>query len=580
MPRENLPTHSSRAPSDEDLHTESREGSRLTRRWVLGGLAAGAVSALAGGTLALHRAADKRTREAEEFAQRLAKGEDLEGLSWQAFVDAVYREGERWWHNAVQQAQGAQGRWKNSLSRADVERLLKEGFSVMVRVEGNMGDIVERGVEEGGEVVAQTTGYNVLELKTFGPAEINARTALQLAREHPNLTRLLEERGVYERGTLAFLQQNGARADEGEIARRLRLFDVGSVVWGAVHFTCLASLYSRNREGVAQLYNARSLFLSWAAYSGTPTTPAVSALQNLLNEFEGLLGIRRQSLVVDGSWGPQTSKALEELITHLEKGAMKEETSERAEDNPRAREAREVLHKSAIPLLRSLCECKDILEGRGRHNPARLVRLARQVLEVQHQSSLLREALWKGLWETEKKGTTEKARVAANLIVLRYSTLMESYERLQDIIEDSQDVRELLESSLNPAQRASFAPLAQDKRDKARNTIRDWFVGYLKGSDQDGWRRLLENASHFEEKMVAHIGGRAAYWQAVWQAWWLVLKERVPLRWQSDGLFPGAIPTLRQGGLSVVDVSIPYRLALAWNLRESGDAIGIRDDDN
>ncbi|GIW68416.1 MAG: hypothetical protein KatS3mg099_364 [Candidatus Parcubacteria bacterium] len=579
MSHENSPRPSSNAPSDESPNPKSRNGG-LTRRQVLGGLTAGMASAVAGGKLALHEVADKRTREAEEFAQRLAKGENLEGLSWGEIVEAVYGAVKAWWDNAVQRAGGVGGHWKEPLSREDVERLLKEGFSVMVRVEGKMGDVVERGGEEIGETIAETTSANVLGLKTFGPAELNARVALTLALEHTNLTRLLEEKGVYQQGTMEFLQQKGTQADAGEIARRLRLFDVGSVVWGAVYFTRLASLYSRNREGVAQLNNARSFSLAWAAYSGSPATPAVSALQNLLNELEGLLGVRQQFFVVDGGWGPQTGKALEDLITHLEKVRKGEEAPDGAEDNPRAQEAREMLRKSAIPLLRSLRECKDILEGRGRHNPARLVRLARQALEVQHQSSLVREALWKALWETEEKNTIEKTRVAAHLIVQRYSTLMESYERLQKLIDEPQKVRELLESSPNSTQREALAPLAQDKRNKARNTIRDWFMAYLKGSDQEGWRRLLENPHHFEEKMVEHIGGSAAYWQAVWHAWWLVLKERVPLRWQSDGLFPGAIPTLRQGGLSVVDVSIPYRLALAWDLRESRHAIGIGDDDN
>ncbi len=545
--------HAPSASSQQTGGSSSGKGNPVNRRSFLRLAATGAalVGAAAGG---LRLAAEQKAREAASVAATIENGGALErGLRMERVKELLARAVAEYLQHIPLAERGREAQWRTPPAREDLDRILAH-FATIVRVEGSFADWLERGGEMMAEAVVRATGSNPAGIRTFGPAEVSAHTALLLARRFPWMVETLVAEGIFPQEAQALLHERNPAPEQ--IAHTLRLFDaVGAVVWGGLIFTLLAVVYGRAPTGAYQLHNARAFSLAWSAYSARPTTPAVAALQNVLNEVGWLLGVTKgQVLEVDGAWGPQTQAHLATL-----RAALREITSREREAMPR--KLQEVIQRGTPPLEAAFDRIEAALSD-PRWGEGAPLEAARASWEVQHQAAAIQRALWQWVVEERSRGGARLASLAPFLtpiVLQRYSTMMESYEALR--------------RTIDAMKRALGDPRAQ----RAHKEVVVRFRNYLL-SDSDShltqWRYLLESQPHFTDWMTVRCGGVPGLWSDVWNAWWDRLVQRVPERWGSDGRWLGTVPTFRRGGLLAIDRNIPARLALAWELAGSPYAIG------
>lgn len=570
-------------PEPDRAHRKEGEGKgpSFTRRQFLKRLGASAVVAGAAGAGIVQRAAEQKEEEARRTALSLEEGkiEGKEGhLSREQLIDIISQALGEYLEKLPLAHIGNEARWRTPPTKEDVERIV-DRFATIVRVEGAFGDVVERGVEKIAEEVVEYTGVNPLGITTFGPAEIHPHTALRLAREHPWIVEQLVRKGLLPEEARTLVNRGSEEEPSPEtIAHLLRLFDaVGAAVWGGLYFARLATIYGRTADGGYQLHNARAFSLAWSAYSAREVTPAVSALQNVVNEVLYFLDPQWAAgghvLEVDGAWGDNTRKAITTLQEKVEALRSNQAPTGFPED------VVAVIRRGAPALLRAIQRLRGALEHEEKWGAGAPLEAGRAAWEIQHQSAAIRKALWNWHVGSLVKHSASMASVAPSLtplVLQRYSTMMESYEALDKVIEEhAQELGDHEKGGREKGDHKKDEQKGREKAEKARNHITQMFREFVESSSgtTKPWFLALMGRPYFIEVMQAHVGGRAEVWGTIWEAWWRRLVERIPRRWESDGRWLGTIPTFRTGGLLEVDRNIPARLLLAWELEASPYAI-------
>ncbi len=498
----------------------------MPRRAFLKGAAAAGAAALGGAALWAERTRHKGDIAAADMVAFLEGGEAPalaeRGITLEkaaAVIEAMLAEDHQ---GAIDEARTP---WDRPLSQEAVHQVLRE-FAVMVRVEERFGDALERTVEGAAEEMARHTGINTV--RTFGPAEVNPHTARAHALRH---AAVLAESRWYDEGTLAQLKETNSAAT---LAHLLRLSEDGAVLWGGYLFSRGMDIYGRDKRGMFQLENKRTLSLTYASYSATEYTPAVSALQNVVNDLGVLSGVLDSPIAVDGDLGKVTESAVRETLAAL-----------RAQGYPSAALQREVRRFLALheekeePLL-----------------------LARAAWRVMHQAG----ALQRQLFGERITRTEENDPVLAHLVAHRYSASVEAYMRLYDAVEEN---------------------LAPQAAARALAALKELFRAYVFENDRRFVEFLAQEepfVAFFSEVMAEEVRAPAADALPLHRAWVEALLRRLPQRWASDGKFLGTVPTARKVGWFTgdprtlfvqVDRNIFGRVLLAYEMAGGKYALNL-----